>query len=95
MKLFRLKVFSDEVCDFFRNLVSTTMETREREGIIRPDMIHLLMEAKKGKLKYDAEKQDEGAGFATVEESTIGKETNKSYGEKKIINDNLIIDIKC
>lgn len=52
------------------------METREREGIVRPDMIHLLMEAKKGKLKHESTPAaDSGAGFATVEEFTSGSPT--------------------
>lgn len=34
--------------DFFKKLVMETMENRELKHIIRPDMIHLLMEAKKG-----------------------------------------------
>jgi len=29
------------------------MSTREERGIVRPDMIHLLMQAKKGTLKAD------------------------------------------
>lgn len=29
------------------NLVRNTIETRERENIVRPDMLHLLMQAKK------------------------------------------------
>lgn len=35
-------------------------------------MIHLLLEARKGNLKHES-KADESSGFATVEESDIGK----------------------
>lgn len=49
-----------------------TIEKRTKENIIRPDMIHLLMEARKGNLKHES-KTDESTGFATVEESDIGK----------------------
>lgn len=39
--------------DFFRNLVTDTIRIREREGIIRPDMIHLLMRVRKNDLQED------------------------------------------
>lgn len=51
------------------------MREREKFNIVRPDMIHLLMEAKKGALEYDAAQTDaKEAGFATVEESNVGKQ---------------------
>ena len=34
-------------------MVHNTMSTREEKGIVRPDMIHLLMQAKKGTLQAD------------------------------------------
>lgn len=36
-------------------------------------MIHLLLEARKGNLKHETNKADESTGFATVEESDVGK----------------------
>lgn len=81
----KLKLFPEEVDDFFRNIVLTTMRNREQNNIIRPDMIHLLMEANKGKLSHDV-KRDEDAGFATVEESLVGKTTvNKVWSENDLI----------
>jgi len=44
---------SSSVVNFFRSLVHTTMSTREERGILRPDMIHLLMQAKKDMLQRD------------------------------------------
>jgi cytochrome P450 family 9 len=41
------------VVNFFRSMVHNTMSTREEKGIVRPDMIHLLMQAKKGTLQGD------------------------------------------
>jgi cytochrome P450 family 9 len=38
---------------FFRSLVLDTIATREKEDIIRPDMLQLLMQAKKGTLHED------------------------------------------
>jgi cytochrome P450 family 9 len=39
--------------NFFRSLVQSTMSIREEKGIVRLDMIHLLMQAKKGTLQGD------------------------------------------
>lgn len=69
MRALKISLLGREVSDFFRNIVKTTMTTRERDGIIRPDMIHLLMEAKKGRLMQ--EKHDNDAGFATAQETKV------------------------
>ncbi|CAH1645268.1 unnamed protein product [Spodoptera littoralis] len=73
---------------YFKSLVLETMKNRELQGIVRPDMIHLLMEAKKGKLKHEDDKSsDDGAGFATVEESLVGKKaiTNKVWTDEDLV----------
>lgn len=54
-----------------------TIAYRETKGIIRPDMVHLLLEARKGRLKDDILHNINDAGFATVQESTIGKKLNR------------------
>ncbi|XP_026318087.1 cytochrome P450 9e2-like [Hyposmocoma kahamanoa] len=73
-KIFDLSLFPKKVQDFYRTLVKETMQTRELQKIVRPDMIHLLLEAKKGKLTHDQKSsQDKDAGFATAEESSIGQ----------------------
>lgn len=53
------------------------MKYREENNVIRQDMIHLLMEAKKGSLKHEESSGTKDAGFATVEESKLGKEVVK------------------
>nr|WNK22289.1 cytochrome P450 [Athetis lepigone] len=86
-KVLKLDFLSNMSKQFFRKLVMETMENRELKNIIRPDMIHLLMEAKKGKLTHDDSKtNDEAAGFATVEESSIGqKEINRVWTDDDLI----------
>ncbi|CAL1686478.1 unnamed protein product [Lasius platythorax] len=37
--------FSPSTSEFFKRIVGETIRTREEEGIVRPDMIHLLMQA--------------------------------------------------
>ncbi|PNF31078.1 Cytochrome P450 9e2 [Cryptotermes secundus] len=51
MKLLNMKLMSKTLANFFRSLVHNTISTREEKGIVRPDMIHLLMQAKKGTLQ--------------------------------------------
>lgn len=74
MKFFKVKLFDDEIEDFFHRAIVEMMQVREEKGIIRYDMINLLMQAKKGKLSHDAKQEDKiKDGFATVEESQMGK----------------------
>ncbi|XP_026482128.1 cytochrome P450 9e2-like [Ctenocephalides felis] len=63
MKFFKITLLNQECGQFFRTLVHGTMDEREKQGIVRPDMIHLLMGA-------DA---TQDTGFATVTESSITK----------------------
>jgi cytochrome P450 family 9 len=50
MKLLGMDLVPGNITEFFRTLVLDTVATREREGIVRPDMLQLLIEAKKGTL---------------------------------------------
>nr|ATP15900.1 cytochrome P450 [Spodoptera exigua] len=73
-KLLKLDFLSEESKKGFKKIVLDTMQNREMKDIIRPDMIHLLMEAKKGRLTHEEDKtNDVAAGFATVQESAVGK----------------------
>ncbi|KAJ8728443.1 hypothetical protein PYW08_016828 [Mythimna loreyi] len=74
MKKFNVKLFSEATTDFFQSIVLNTMDERQKKNIYRPDMIHLLMEAKKGKLTHEEKSEEQtNTGFATVEESEVGK----------------------
>ncbi|XP_050345946.1 cytochrome P450 9e2-like [Nymphalis io] len=87
--ILKLKLFSNETKRFFIDLVMGTMKDREVRNIIRPDMIHLLMEAKKGQLSHDEKNgsnNEQDTGFATVEESSVGKKTiNKVWSDTDLI----------
>ncbi|XP_037910857.1 probable cytochrome P450 9f2 isoform X5 [Hermetia illucens] len=74
MKLFKLKFFDEKFSKYFYSLVLDTMQERTSKGIIRPDMINLLMEARKGILEAsDIGKSGKDDGFAVVQESTVGQ----------------------
>uniref|UniRef100_A0A0K8TUK8 unspecific monooxygenase n=1 Tax=Epiphyas postvittana TaxID=65032 RepID=A0A0K8TUK8_EPIPO len=77
MKMLKTRLFTEATQNFFKQLVTQTMRERETKNIHRPDMIHLLMEAKKGNLTHEEDKTSTSdAGLATVEESNIGKKIN-------------------
>lgn len=81
-RLFKMTVFRKELGQFFKNIIISTIQAREKEGIVRPDMIHLLMEARKGKLNNEVHKgRDEDAGFATVDEFDVGTDMKKAMKE--------------
>lgn len=51
---FNIKLFSEKVCSFFRNVVIDTVKMRDKESIVRPDMIQLMMESReKLQTSYD------------------------------------------
>ena len=78
MKALEVK-FGKEVETFFQEAVHDMMKYREEQGIVRNDMINLLIQAKKGNLSHDTtEDQKVTDGFATVEESQLGKSQVKT-----------------
>lgn len=46
VKLFNLRLVSEDVSNFFINLVTTTVCTRDKMGISRPDMLQMMMDAR-------------------------------------------------
>jgi cytochrome P450 family 9 len=73
MRFFKISLFGKTVEDFFNEAVCEMMKIREEKGIVRNDMIQLLMQAKKGKLSHETKDTKKIAeGFATVEESQMG-----------------------
>ncbi|XP_011705775.1 PREDICTED: cytochrome P450 9e2-like, partial [Wasmannia auropunctata] len=45
--LFKLRMFGPKVENFFKEVVSDTLKVRDEQGIVRPDMIQLMMETRK------------------------------------------------
>lgn len=80
MKLLDIEFIEKKVKRFFKSMVMDTMAIREEKKIFRPDMINLLMNVRKG-IHADATADDKhhsnNDGFATVEESHVGKATVK------------------
>nr|ACZ97407.2 cytochrome P450 CYP9A37 [Zygaena filipendulae] len=86
MKTLNAHVFREKTNKFFKDLVLNTMKDREAKKIIRNDMIHLLMEARKGNLKHDDKVTKDWGGFAAVEESDVGKkQVNAVWTDEELI----------
>jgi cytochrome P450 family 9 len=85
-KLLGVQLFPKDVTSFFRSIIKDNMTKREKDGIVRPDLVHLLMEARKGRLQHESSKDDKDEGFATVEESQIGKDTK----QRKLSDDDIV-----
>ncbi|EZA57486.1 hypothetical protein DMN91_012503 [Ooceraea biroi] len=45
-RILGLKIARDQVINFFRDLVATTIKIRGEKGIVRPDMLQLMMESR-------------------------------------------------
>ncbi|KAF2899557.1 hypothetical protein ILUMI_06631 [Ignelater luminosus] len=56
--ILKVPVFAKPVGNFFKSIIKDTIQLREEKGIVRPDMIHLLMEARKGNLKNEEQKSE-------------------------------------
>lgn len=78
--------------DFFERLVADNIKLREEQNIIRPDVMHLLLESKKGRLCYEEDKDHATeTGFSTVEES-FNQQKEKQRKQKKPLT---ILDISA
>lgn len=82
-----LKLLDKQVRSSFKSIILDTMDVRKRDNIYRPDMIHLLMQAREGSLKIESEEKSiEVDGFATVEESDVGKRAeNRVWDGEEIV----------
>lgn len=87
MRVMNFEFFNLRIRQFFSSLVLSTMAERERRRIFRPDMIQILMQVRNGGLSHqNNETHDGDAGYATVEESNIGKvQVKRSWTDDEVI----------
>nr|AFR43487.1 cytochrome P450 [Locusta migratoria manilensis] len=62
MQLLGISFFDRKAMEFFKSTVYDTIRTREKHGIVRPDVIHLLMQARRGELVSEEGTKDGIAG---------------------------------
>lgn len=84
-KLFNITIISKEAGKFFKSIIEDSIKLREEQHIIRPDILHMLMEAKKGKLSDDSTNSN-SEGFATAQEAAY-----HNTSKKTIITDDDIV----
>jgi hypothetical protein len=66
----KLRILNDNVDKFFDDLLLGSMEYREKNNIVIPDMVNLLMQVRKyGTIRMEDDGKIEDTSFATVEES--------------------------
>ena len=65
--------FPKKMTNFFGRIIKENIDSREKYGVKRSDMIGLLLEARKNKHNDDDQTTLPDTGFATVEESEVGK----------------------
>ena len=56
-------MFPPSATTFFRAIIKDNIKKRQDNEIVRPDLIHLLLEARKGKLKFEDDDKTEGVHF--------------------------------
>uniref|UniRef100_A0AAG5DMS8 Cytochrome P450 n=1 Tax=Anopheles atroparvus TaxID=41427 RepID=A0AAG5DMS8_ANOAO len=85
MARLQIDFFDRKHSQFFVELFRQTVAAREQHGIVRPDMVHLLMEARKGALRQQTEPgraAEEHESFATAYESeTLRSDTESNLDE--------------
>lgn len=73
MVALKIRILPEGIDKFFRQAVVETMNTREKDGIVRHDVINLMMQIRQGKLTHEPEEAESKEGFAVVQESQVGK----------------------
>lgn len=68
-----IDVIDREQSSYFTALIMNNIHDRNFKGIVRNDMINLLLQARAGLLKHQQEKDQHVEGFATALESDLGK----------------------
>jgi cytochrome P450 family 9 len=76
MKMLGARIIPKKIADFFRTVVRDSIKFREREGIIKPDMIHLLMQVREDDLRED------GSSSGANPESEISNMPDDTRGTK-------------
>ncbi|XP_066142085.1 cytochrome P450 9e2-like [Euwallacea fornicatus] len=71
LTLLKIRFFPAAISNFFLGIVNETIKEREEKGIVRSDMINILMEVKNGTVKAE-NKDTPDEGFAVVKESLDG-----------------------
>jgi cytochrome P450 family 9 len=78
MKKLKLCLMNADASGYFARILNNNFEDREKFGIIRNDMVHLLLQVREGSLQQDKKSKKFDEGFAAVEEILQAKNTTKA-----------------
>ncbi|CAG9827797.1 unnamed protein product [Diabrotica balteata] len=67
-KLLNIRLVKEEIGDFFTNIIEDSIKMREEKGLVRPDMIQLMLDTRKGSPKVEESTTTADTGYAIVEE---------------------------
>ncbi|KAF5288533.1 hypothetical protein FQA39_LY15401 [Lamprigera yunnana] len=70
IKLLNIKIFSERVSNLFRSTIKQSINFRESNNIVRPDMIHLLLETRKKLESLPKEEKIDGMNTLSDEDIT-------------------------
>uniref|UniRef100_A0A182Q8G5 Cytochrome P450 n=1 Tax=Anopheles farauti TaxID=69004 RepID=A0A182Q8G5_9DIPT len=94
MARLEVDIFDRKHTQFFTDLFRQSVQEREQHGIVRPDMVHLLMQAGKGKLRNQPlQEPPEEESFATAKgapEQSFDSEDVVKLTEKEMVAQCLI-----
>ncbi|EDV56251.1 probable cytochrome P450 9h1 [Drosophila erecta] len=71
MKVLRIQVLDAKNIDYFSSLVTAAMRYRHEHKVVRPDMIHLLMEAKQQRLADPKDKSKDAQYYARLTDDDL------------------------
>lgn len=80
MRFFKISVFPKKFATFFKDIIKNNIRDREERGLIRPDMVHILLQARKGKLIKE-EKSELETEFAVAHDNTSEKISPKQMSQ--------------
>ncbi|KAF5305274.1 hypothetical protein FQA39_LY09239 [Lamprigera yunnana] len=83
--LLGITFFSNKVRNFFTRITKDVISYREKNNVVRPDVIHLLKEAQKGRLSYVEEDDNHDSGFASIQEAKQNNLKNLKISDDDII----------
>lgn len=85
-RLFKLQLSEMPTSKLLKSMILDAMNMRKSQNIYRPDMINIMMQVREGGLKHQNKAKDERDGFATVEESDVGKASvTRKWNDDEIV----------
>ncbi|XP_053679064.1 probable cytochrome P450 9f2 [Anopheles nili] len=95
MAWLELDIFDRKHVRFFTDVFRQSVEARERLGVVRPDMVHLLTQARKGTLRYQPQDERvEVESYATAKDGELTEQPlgtgTLTLGEKEMVAQSMI-----